>query len=223
MRTLEARRLSNVERFWTPGSAGSKDDDFTADSSANWSAVAVSGSVSWALGHRSGLGVSNRGVHATATGMTAADMDAYLTSLSGITVGDYIQTAVSHYRTFSSGSILGCGLALTNGTSAASAVAGVAVGSDNNASGLLYRISGTLTSVSGASHFLSQMGVGRPLHVRVVYQAANTFRILVSWNGDNWLQVGADLSVTMTPTHGGFVVGATDATMGWWPYFHSSV
>lgn len=209
--------------FWEPSTAGTEDDDFTADSSADWTAVAVTGTVGWALGHRSGLGVMNRGVHATATGMTAGDMDAYLKPLSGLTIGDYIQTAVAHYRTYGSGTIFGCGLVFTNGVTTTSAMAGVSIGSDGNASGLIMRLGGTLTAVTSGNHFLSQMGVGKPLHVRVVYQAANTFRVFASWNGDNWLQVGTDISVTMTPTHGGFVIGAPDNTMGWWPYFHSSV
>lgn len=208
--------------FWRAGTEGDYDDYFDEDNESDWTAVTISGSTSWGYRHASRLG-SNRGVHAVATSITSNDVNAYLKDLSGITTGDYIQTALTPHRTYSSGAILGVGLILTDGATSSSNVAGLFFGSDGNASGLMYRVSGTLTNASGVSSFLNQQSVGRPIHVRVVYQAANTFRTYISWNGEDWLQTPADISRTMTPTHGGFAISDTSAGMGLWQYFHSNI
>ena len=66
---------------WMPATVGAYDDYFDEDNESDWTAVAVTGSVTWGYRYATRLGLS-RGVHAVFEDQTAEDFPAYVKSLS---------------------------------------------------------------------------------------------------------------------------------------------
>jgi hypothetical protein len=212
--------------FWEAATVGSYDDYFDADNSTDWTAVAVTGTATWNYNFADRLGSYNRGLVTLFEDQTAQDYPAYLKSLSGITTGDYIQTCSSIFRVADS-VFCNTGVAFTDGTSTTSNVVFFGVSMTNTELYTLACGHGTLTATSTFPIDLT-MGSGVPsvLHVRLTYSASNTFQCYVSLNGENWQKIGADVSKTMTPTHGGFIVstfGAGEPRFVQYRYFHSNV
>ncbi|HEX7099653.1 MAG TPA: hypothetical protein VF377_10460 [Acidimicrobiia bacterium] len=213
--------------FWAPASAGSIDDDYTSDTSADYSTVTTTGTVAWALRHRSGLGALNRGPLVTCRSMTAGDLTAYVKSLGGAWGnGAYVQAAVRNARVYGGGTTGWFGIILTDGTADTSNLVALGVASNNNATNTIDRFVGTITNASAVNLALTNDALGYgPLHLRITQTAANTWTFAFSLNGDDWSTLASGVATTLTPTHVGFFAqqqGSID-TQGQALYLHSSV
>lgn len=211
--------------FWMPATVGAYDDYFDEDNSTDWTAVAIAGTSEWNYRYDSRLG-HNRGLLASFEDQAVGDWPAYLKSLSGITTGDYIQTAISLLR-YTPGINMPL-LVFTNGTTSGATMA--AFGPELNSSGAtaLVTVEGTLADAQ--TFDLNQALVDGPLwapaiHYRFEYDASNSFKCFWSLNGEDWIEI-VTLASTLTPTHGGFVAssyGASFRQQGLFRYFHSNV
>lgn len=221
------RWIPQPRLFWRPGSEGEYDDLFDSDSSADWTAVDPTGTSVWNIRHEARLGSDNRGLHVVADGQAASDYAAFLKPLTGIAIGDFIQAHIEGFGSSGTGEKTSIGLVLTDGVVAGSNIAGLGLIMDASLIGPAYRqMDGTLTAIIDGT-LTYGIGAYGGVHVRVTYQAANTFRVEISLNGEDWTDLfGGDISQTMTPTHGGFVATAdagAQETIGLFRYFHSDV
>ncbi len=207
--------------FYQPATIGEYDDYFTADNSSNWTTIAPdTGTAIWTYQHLSRLG-ENRGVQSVFFSQNATDLGGYVTSLSGITTGDYIQAAFD-WRVMNT---MFAGLMFTDGTTSAANFALAAVYHASNIDQIV-GVDGTLTA-GNAGTFTQNATGGGPYHFRLLYSAANTFDVLVSMNGEDFRLINT-ITHTMTPTHGGFGVAAQNVGGGaegliQAKYFHSNV
>jgi hypothetical protein len=115
-------------------------------------------------------------------------------------VGGYIETAL-RFGLHSSTYVMGR-LVFTDSTAIGSNAAGTFLYPD--ATGILNAavLGGTLNAMGAGG--VQVRGFSPALHMRLVWQAANTWRIMLSPDGISWSQVGlADLSKVMIPTQMG--------------------
>ena len=212
--------------IWSAAVRGAYDDYFDVDNEADWTAVAVSGSITWNYRFASRLGV-NRGVTAVYEDQTANDYPAYLKSLSGVTTGDYIQTSISNFKPLDA-LFINSALCFTDGVLTTSNVCFWGPGVLNTELAIVQAGHGTLTATSTfpINDTLNTAMWGAPIHWRLLYSAANTFQAFFSLNGEDWTQYGSDIAKAMTPTHGGFLVSSTGSSpirQSRFSYFHSNV
>ncbi len=218
--------LVSVLPGFQPVTVGEYDDYFTENKESDWTAISAdSGTETWSYPAATRFG-SDRGLNVDFEDQSAQDFTAYVKPLSGIAIGDYIQTKTLVWGGLSVDTVdsLG-GLLFTDGTTtAANAVWG---GRNYNASEvpIMVTIHGTLTAM--ATVVLNSISATPPdMHMRLTYSAANTFQYHVSLDGINFTQLGSDVSKTMTPTHGGFgssTYGASEPKQAFYRYFHSNV
>ncbi len=225
MTSLVSSQFDLRPPFWKAASVGEYDDYFTEDKESDWTAVAVTGTITWNYNSAARLG-QNRGVMAVYEDQSVDDWPSYLKPLSGIAVGDYIQTSVQMVKRPGS-EIASALLVLTDGTATSSNM--VAWGAEISAAeaGANLAVTGTLTGPS-AFPINETLFDGWPgeVHLRLEYDAANSFIAWWSLNGEDWAQVGAAISKTMTPTHGGFAIssyGAGNLVHSHFRYFHTNV
>jgi len=209
-----------------PATVGEYDDYFNEASSGDWTAISAdTGTETWDYPAATRFG-NDRGVQVTFEDLASQDFTAYVKSLSGIAVGDYIQTKQTVWGGLSTDGVDAlAGLMFTDGTT--TAANGVFFGRSYNASEVptIVAIHGTLGAM--ATLPLNSISATPPdMHFRLTYSAANTFQALISLDGINFIQLGSNISKTMTPTHGGFgasTYGAGEPKLALFRYFHSNV
>jgi len=216
--------LSVYPAYWRPATEGAADDYFIDDNESDWTALTVSGTGTWSYNYESRFGVMGRGAHATFGGMTASDFNAYMKPVSGFGNDDYVQGAVSVARMYTGGTSGFMGIALSDGVVAASNVAAILIGSNNNATNVISTYAGTMTGFGAAG--IAQLtndaaGMG-PIHFRVTQTSANNFSAGYSLDGEDFTELDT-FSRTMTPTHIGFVGFTTETSAkGIGRYIHSN-
>lgn len=209
------------DRIWYPSGTPLFADEFDDGSFAGWTTCEVAGH---------GYDVVESGAVLSAVHSGTIDSSPsghYHTRLRtlpvGFTVGSYLQTC-ARLITYTGGSPM-VGVILTDGTVWTTATNYVFVGiySPGAGDGRLFstircgKFAQTESTVyDGAYSSLGTVGV----HVRLKYEAANTWGVWISPDGVGWVQ-GSTRSYTMTPTHMGI------ATTTWnqsnvamtWDYF----
>ena len=210
--------------FWKAAVVGTYDDYFDSDQSADWTAVAPdTGSAIWSYHFATRLGETNRGFLADYDDQVVGDFGAQLKLLSGIAIGDWIQTSLVHFGP--SDQYRWGGVVLSDGATPGSNAVSWSIMGDNTLEYKVISGEGTLTN-----HIVHGVNLYRHLepghiHLRLIYQAADTFRCQISLNGETWRTIGSDLSETFTPTHGGLLVttyGGVNPMLTNFRYFHSN-
>lgn len=157
-------------------------------------------------------------VSVVVAGMTAEDANCVLIAKTFAT-GDTWQVPVLGVLGHTAGTVaIRAGIIFTDGTVAASNCVGghfQCATSGAAPSALLVGRHGTLTNMNTAP-WVSDDEMASPQlflgYVRLKYQAANTFRLWFSPDGVSWTTLGeSDISKTMTPTHVGLFVHATES------------
>lgn len=121
-----------------------------------------------------------------------------------IAVGGYIETAI---RLLANNGTSFAGLCFTDGTLSSSNFVGTFAGYSGGQA-LFPVLAGTVASVTGSAA-TSIFQIGSVLYVRLMWVAANTFRVYYSPDGVTWTTFGfGDLAKTMTPTQMGVFVSA---------------
>ena len=180
------------------------DDFFGSDSSADYTAVNPTGSATATI---------SRGLYSTIfSGSSANDVQADLKALTSPSAPMTIEASM---KIFSPAvNYFHYGICLTDGTSTGSNAITNWVNAQAAAPALngVGSRSGTLTSLATVEATLQaniEVQVSGRLYMRLVWTAANTFRIAVSPDGVSWYAGGAgDLAFTMTPTHFGVAASA---------------
>ncbi len=215
--------------IWQPATIGEYDDYFDKDTSSKWTEIAPdTGALDWSYNFENRFGLYRGLYGSTSATIGANDIGGVVKPLTGIiTTTDFIQTAWTMVRAFSSGGLRDHGgLFLTDGTTTSANIVGVGMNSDNNASGRVHTLTGTLGSiVSTLRHFPAGHGMtGMPIHYRLTYTALNEFTAAWSLDGVTFTTIFA-ISTTMIPTHGGFYLtdDGVDQQQGIFHYFHSNV
>lgn len=206
----------NIVSGWTPDhvryldhslpgeTPNALDDFFTADSSADYTEVAASGTGVWTYGTQGVLSVKF-------TNQSNLDWAAALKSLGGLSAPVTIETHIS--LAAQPLDFLAAGIGFSAGVLTSSRWEGVVVGHSSGLKiGYTDTSSGTITNMDWASHSaISTLNGG--LFIRYVWETTNTFSWNISPNGAVWTAMGdADQSKTLAPTHfGPFVTTYTNA------------
>ena len=185
------------------GETGHADDDFfDADSSADYTETADSGTAVWTYGTYDVLSVA----------FDNQDTTSWATSLKAIPGAGVPITIESHFMNtavINSGFAF-VGLCFTSGTAIGSEIAAYGVGHtgvDTTRWGRFNADGDTIASADWAS-VRGVADTNRGFGLRVIWSAADTFALSISGDFVNWTDFDfADLTRTFTPTHMGFVVG----------------
>ena len=212
---------------WRPATDGAYDDYFTANEAADWTTVTPTGDITWNYNYQL---PAARGLLASFDDIAANDWSVYVKPLSGIAIGDKIQTELSAVK-YADTVYCGAALVFTDGTANTSNMVAFGLLVDNAEDTKAYSAAGTVTNatVHTVNTVTGKAGFPSPrLHYKLVWSAANTFQGWVSLNGIQWARVGADLPATFTPTHGGLAVtnegaGGSVGVQAQFLYFHSDV
>lgn len=203
---------------WTAPAFHTGNDEFTGSSPPAWSQVTPSGSATFTEGNGV-LGVQT-------SGQSSAHLVGFTKAIT-ISQGGFIETSVRLWGFNNSNSNpLLAGLVLSDGTAAGSNV--VYCGTMSVGPSLIFA-PGTYNAANslgaGALHALN--GSIDRLYYRLIWQAANTFRVNVSLNGTSWQTMAiADVAKTMTPTQMGVCcsdwAGALGGGLAIFDYFRCS-
>ena len=214
--------------MWRPATAGAYDDMFDADNESDWTAIDQdTGTTAWNYDYETRVG-QGRGVHIIAGGGDGTDGAAYVKPVSGVAIGDYVQTAVSAAFSIAGNTpYAAVGFADGNTSAANVALGGFFAGAAAVGDFGFIGSDGTLANLN-ASTFITPLVslLAAPFHIRCVYSASNTFQLWVSLNGEDFIQVGIDIAHTMTPTHAGFVFtdsAVATSQFAHFKYFHSDI
>lgn len=179
---------------------------------ASFTEVDITGTTTWTE--------DNNLVSVVAAGMTAEDANCLLIAQSFST---------GHAWTVPIYGILGhtaaqvsvrAGIIFTDGTIAASNCVGASIQAGETGTNVTNTVlvgrHGTLTNMNTAPWVLDDVMIPMaplwPLYIKLIYSASNTFQALFSPDGVSYHAFGeADISKTMTPTHVGVFVHATEA------------
>ncbi len=213
--------------YWQAATIGEYDDYFNIDNSADWTTVVPdTGTATWSYQSAARLG-DNRGVHVIFEDQSSGDYGAFIKPLTGIGTTDLIQTAARIFGGIDDGVDSLFGLVFTDGTTSAANSVAILMDYDNGENPKILTGHGTLTAMTT---FVANTIVGGGwtalTHLKLTYSATNTFQGHLSMNGENFIQIGANISKTMTPTHGGFICssfGTGELKIGHGVYFHSDV
>lgn len=175
-------------------------DEFQDETFSGWTTVTVTGGQTITEG-RDVLSVQ------PTSAINVTDWNCVLQP-HAIQIGDAVEVAVVGLLTHVINEPL-FGPVITNGTTSAAVMAAhmVQQGGAAFGAGIFSYPSGTdatLTANGINTSTSLQYAFANAIYIRTEYQAANTFRNWISYDGVTWLQMGADITATMTPTHVGF-------------------
>lgn len=161
------------------------------------------------------------------SGQTTSDLAGILKPLTGFGIGDSIQTAVRVLTDGTNWAMTALVLADGNAGSSNAIMAFYEIGSAHE----IVTRTGTMATVGAdvqlKAAVIDSRGQFGTLHMRLTYQAANTFRLELSPDGVTWSTCGiADSSRTLTPTHGGIgwsIWGGTGPRINTYEYFKVNV
>ncbi len=211
--------------LWKAGTVGAYDDYFLESNESDWTATSAdTGTETWTYPDHTIISQDD-GVHLDFADQSVGDFTAYTKDLTGIAIGDYVQTKLRLFGGYidTADSVVGVGFTDGTTTAANSVFGGMNQGADERLT--LINGHGTLASMT-TFPFQEIAPTSGHLHLRCTYSAANTFQFSVSMNGRQFTQLGANISKTMTPTRGGFMAstyGASEDCMALFQYFHSNV
>ena len=180
-----------------PGETPHIDDDFfTADTSADYTETAASGTATWVYGTRDSVEVEF-------VNQSSVDWAVALKTVPAagvpITIETRIDTAGKENENFTA-----AGLCFTSGTATTSEIFVVGIGAAGT------RVMTTNTdgqTITNADWSSVQIIHGESLMIRLIWSAADSFDISVSTKGSRWVDLGATtFTRTFTPTHMGFAV-----------------
>ncbi len=181
--------------------SNSDDDEFSTDTSTDYTAVTSSGSVSWII--------NNHVLSCVFSNQTANDLCAFIKPMT-LTDGEWFETAIS-LLSKSSTNFYMTGIVITDGTSVSSNALAIIVYRNNTSSEADFEIwTGTLTNMnSGASDiFLGGDLLGGKLKLKLLRNSATSFSWLVSTvDGEQFSDFTlSPVNPGFTPTHAGVFV-----------------
>jgi len=182
--------------------AHADDDFFGSDSSADYTEQTVSGSAAWTIGRDV--------LSSVFSGQTAADLSAYLKSITSASAPMTIETRMTLTATPDDFPIGGIGF--TDGTGTTANIMGVCwVSADATfLNGGIQLRGGTLTNFDGTPNVVvfnsPGFSMALTLYLRMIWKSANTWQASISLDGNAWFNRSiANQSKTFTPTHFGFI------------------
>jgi hypothetical protein len=194
------------------------DDEFSTDSSGDWTEVDPTGTTTWSISHHM--------LNVRYEDQEAPDVGAYLKSLGSLTSPLTIETWVTMVGIEDAFTV--AGLVISDGTATTSN----AIWRYYNALGTqLNGRSGTITNMStilGNTAIFEGSGSGNGGYtshgLRLIWSASNTFKWQVAIRPGQWSKLGTTGtdSFTITPTHFGFGVatfGTSTEKMAHFDYF----
>lgn len=185
------------------GPGGTDDDEFDNET-IDTTAVLGGGNATWVEKHDV--------LSADADGQTSGALAAQLTELTSPATGLIVETAVRvGYLADASDKFMVAGIVLADGTAASSTCVFAGFRMSGTGTMMFRRARGAFNSLT----FDTQAAFRHNspwLHVRLIWDSANTFTTRMSLDGATWVSAGlGNVSQTLTPTHMGVAVGGFDA------------
>lgn len=176
------------------------DDEFSSDTSANYTAVTPTGSVNWIFG-------TNGVLSCLFSGQSANDLCAQLKAMT-LADGEWFETLI--HTTLKAANYTMIGIVVTDGTSTTSNACAIIAYIDNALNVNLEIWTGTLTNMTSgaASYAATAINYAGGLRLRLKRNSSTSFEWAISTiDGAQWSKFGTStVNPGFTPTHAGVFV-----------------